>query len=190
MADRPRREPKPTKRFDPIAFSSTTRVGSSTKKKKIVKIEGDVTVDKNFRGKLVLGGRSHRNRDTTVKQSESRSDEPFGDILSDQTTIDVVDANDVIGSDTEYCESSSDLDHFSPQRITHGPVARLSKPRSPDGTETLQQIEDQVIEQWYADPYERVDPEQPAYDEWRRRQLQSRVFEQGWLLCFIRSNLG
>lgn len=30
---------------------------------------------------------------------------------------------------------------------------------------------DPVIEQWYADPYERIDPDGPGYDIWRHRNL-------------------
>lgn len=38
---------------------------------------------------------------------------------------------------------------------------------------------DLTIEQWYADPYERLRPDQMAYDEQRRRNLQDRFLQKG-----------
>lgn len=39
--------------------------------------------------------------------------------------------------------------------------------------------DDATIEQWYADPYQRIDPAHPAYDEWRRNNLQESLMSRG-----------
>lgn len=39
--------------------------------------------------------------------------------------------------------------------------------------------DDATIEQWYADPYQRIDPAHHAYDEWRRNNLQESLMSRG-----------
>lgn len=187
MASRPRREVKPTKPFeyeDRTALSTASGPQTVTRKKKVVRIKREAGGDNKTRRVLVPGGHSRHNGIEKTNQYEHSepSEGFFGNTFADRATDVVFDFDNLDSSDAEYHENSSNSGRISPRRNPRKLVARNSKRCLLDDAKTLQKSEEQVIEQWYADPYERIDPEQPAYDEWRRRQLQARVLEQGFNL--------
>lgn len=92
-----------------------------------------------------------RNGETKYTVSSNRSSSSVQQVLSSQDRDVTDDA------------SENDLDN----------VTQLAVPR------TRITESDAVIEQWYADPYQRHQPDLPGYDQWRRQNIATRLQNQG-----------
>lgn len=89
---------------------------------------------------------------------------------------------------SEQCKEEFSNGSRSPSgdlhQITSDKTLRIQEGTLERSTQNVSIVDDQIIEQWYADPYERVNPELLVYDEWRRKQLELQLTRRGtrWFL--------
>lgn len=210
MRDRPKRKRKPTQAFEyrvdvakskiaTVDENSPRRSGpapnrrgcSAVKKQIISESNTQIARDHDQRGSRPSRQDTSRGhgrdrssgstgrlstRDPTPGTDEESHNEPdgtFSAILSDPTD-DNAPVDDMDDSDFDENEHKA---HDSPRDT---PISRCRLLRVKTILSRLSAENDEVIEQWYADPYERINPDKPSYDQWRLRNLETGLMNKGF----------
>ena len=88
--------------------------------------------------------------------------------------------------DTGENDTDSDFDIEAAE--IEGPVSNTCKTSIKSKSNSIPYFAspgEETIEQWYTDPYERINPSDQGYLEWRRRNLQNSMVQQGEIIQLI-----
>lgn len=206
MNDRPKRERRPTTFFhyrDTPAESIIANFGSTPPKRNTtsrakIKKEDIESPDKNAsptrggsRGRKRGSGARGRAGSESTGASRSRRRNNSTDVAGQsEDAPSTISSNPTEDAGAPIDENDDPEIDENGNNVSISPATRFQKDfRAPSGRKLsatrvvisrLPTESDEVIEQWYADPYERVNPNDFAYDQWRLRNLQFSLQNQGY----------
>lgn len=205
MSPRPKRDRKPTQPFEyhnSPAQSRSSHAGYTSSPKKSTASSGSkVTSNRGVRGGRgsIYRGRGRgaargRGRGRGGARNGSSTDNPrhSAALDSDGPTEDRLLSSDPVEDDGALANDPGDPDYekepkpVANKRLQDSPAKRTAlrrrKPptRDPVVVAPHQRDEDEIIEQWYADPYERINPNDVVYDQWRLKNLHTLLHTQGY----------